>query len=146
MKRVTIFLSLILIITACGGPKLDTVALRNEVMDIHDEVMPKMGELRSLKKQVLAKSEELKSSADAQTVGDLENLAGSLDEAYSGMMTWMNDWSKSEKNFLNKDNGLKTGVDPEDAAKFLSDEKERVSKVRDNINSAIKSAKEVLGS
>ena len=53
MKKIFALLVLVLSVASCGG--FDTQAKVDEVLDIHDEVMPKMGELMNLKRKVLEK-------------------------------------------------------------------------------------------
>ena len=70
-------------------------ALYNQVMDIHDEVMPRMDELFKLKKQL---SEKIVNSPDLveSKKRELENTIYLLDSASRGMMKWMNDFSPEE--------------------------------------------------
>jgi hypothetical protein len=84
--------------SACGNsgkdvPSSNTVAentgqaLYNEAMDIHDEVMPKMGMLMSIKRK-------LKDTLDTQGLTeaqkrDIENRILLLDSAHKSMMDWM---------------------------------------------------------
>ncbi len=132
-------LALITIFTfSCGGG-FDAKVEETKILDVHDEVMPKLGEVMNLRKKVLAKATELQSSnPQSEDLADLRELATELDEAREGMMTWMNDWSKSAKPHVN-------GETSEEAQKaFFEAEMERVTKVKDDINSSIASAKEVL--
>ncbi|MEM8893706.1 MAG: hypothetical protein AAGC88_03950, partial [Bacteroidota bacterium] len=62
MKITATFLSLILslAIVSCGdGGKAEREALRDEVIAIHDEVMPKMGDLRKVRKSLEAMADTL---------------------------------------------------------------------------------------
>ena len=147
MKKILTFLVFAVFLMACGSG-VDTKALRDEVLDIHDEVMPKMGEVMSLRKKVLTQSQELALETDANSdkISKLESLAADLENANKGMMSWMNDWAKTSTNYLNDKAQPKDGVETSDVVKFLEDEKERVSEVRDAINKSIKDAKEALGS
>ncbi len=140
MKRIFSLLALALIVISCG-PTIDTQALRDEVLDIHDEVMPRMGEVMSLRKKVLTKSESVTDSTELE---NLKEIAYNLIKANQGMMTWMNDWTKSVGNFLDQDAKPIAGVDVNKVVEYLEEEKKRVSKVRDDINNSIKEAKEVL--
>ena len=139
MRKVATLITLVIAFTACGGGQ-NTEALKNEVLDIHDEVMPLMGEVMSLKKKVLAKSQEMEadSTADQETIDHLVQIADALENANKSMMTWMNDWGK------NSSPHFKEGADKDQAIAFLEKEKVRVNKVKKDILSAIDSAKEAL--
>lgn len=86
------------VLAACGKPGKDAPAgdllaentnqvLYNEAMDIHDEVMPKMGSLMSLKRQ-LKDTLETSGLTDAQKM-DIESRVQLLDSAHKSMMDWM---------------------------------------------------------
>ncbi|MFY0593492.1 hypothetical protein [Roseivirga sp.] len=134
MKKFLSIVFVALITVSCGGG-YDRMAERDKIIDVHDEVMPKLGEVMNLRKQVLAKSQEANDEAAA---ADLRDLAAELEAARKGMMTWMNDWSKTSKEHVN-------GVTSEEAQKsYFAAEMKRITKVKEDINSAITSAKEVL--
>jgi len=105
------------------------------VLDVHDEVMPKMGEVMNLKRKVLAKAQE---ETDTVAVRALRQLAKDLDDANSGMMVWMREWSKNAKPHINEESDL------EMRKEFFVQEMERVTKVKEDINGAIAAAKSVL--
>lgn len=138
MKRL-LGVFIILFATFSCGNGFDPKAEEKKVLDIHDEVMPKIGEVMNLRKKVLALATELESkdSSDAN-IDSLRDMALDLDNARKGMMQWMNDWSKNAKVHVN---GQST-VDEQKA--FFASEMERVTKVKDDINNSIAAAKEVL--
>ncbi len=145
MRKASVFLLLAFFLYSCNSG-VDTHALKNEVLDIHDEVMPKMGELMSLRKKVMSKSQELASGAnfDQAEVNSLDSLATALAAANKGMMTWMNEWSDNASNFLDRDDQPVVGVTEEAAVKFLNNEMQRITVVNENFNATIKAAKAVL--
>jgi ABC-type transporter Mla subunit MlaD len=145
MRKVSVFLLLAFFLYSCNSG-VDTQALKNEVLDIHDEVMPKMGELMSLRKKVMAKSKALKTEEnhDQSDVNSLDSLAAALESANKGMMTWMNEWSNNSSKFLNQDGKPIAGVTVEAVVKYLNDEKQLIEKVNENFNATIKEAKAVL--
>ena len=139
MKRVFGVLLITLFAFSCGGDSYDREAEKGKVIDVHDEVMPKLGEVMNLRKQVLAKATELSTDdSESDTVESLRDLASELDAARKGMMTWMNDWSKSSKPHVSG-----TSTVEEQKAYFIA-EMERVTKVKDNINNSIAAANKVL--
>ena len=110
--------------------------LMQKVIDVHDEVMPKMGEMSSLIKNLETKidtTSQGKSYAKAQQ---------DVKDAYDFMMTWMSDFSDK---FPYEEEGTKT--DPEKLSsqlKLLKEEEVKVNKLRDQINSSITNAKQLL--
>lgn len=104
-------------------------ALYNEVMDIHDEVMPKMEDLYKLKKKM---QEEIGNTSNLaeERKKELEGLIAKLDSANMSMMDWMHEF-----------NPLPDSADQEDAREYLENEMERVKKVREKMLESIEAAK-----
>lgn len=102
--------------------------LYNEVMKIHDEVMPKMDDIRQFKmklKERLDKSQNLTQVERMQ----IDALIAKLDSAGDGMMIWMREFRP-----------LPDSLGEEKAREYLENEMERVKRVRENINSALEQA------
>ena len=136
MKKIWV-LVLMAALVACGG--VDNEALKNKVLDTHDEVMPKMGQVMNLKKQVVAKAAELESADSSnEKITELRDLAGELEAAYQGMMTWMRDWSESSDPYT------KGEVSPSEVTAYYESEQAKVDKVKADINGSIAKAKEAL--
>ncbi len=135
MKKLLFLFTFAMIITACGGPKFDQQAAFDEVMDLHDEAMPKIGEVMSLKKQLEAKA---KAESDSTEAANLNQLAKDLGDAQEGMMVWMRAWAGG---FEPHKKG-ETTVEEQKA--FFASEKEKVTQVRDDINESISAAKAKL--
>src|ERR1041385_2573725 len=105
-------------------------ALYEEVMDVHDEVMPKTDEIYRLKKELqdkIAKTPDM--VADKKK--ELDQIIHELDSADRSMMDWMH-----------KFNPLPDSVDQEKAREYLENEMEKIKKVRDLINGSIQKAKD----
>jgi hypothetical protein len=123
-----LFLVLFVLIAGCNSKK-DNQALYDEVMKVHDEVMPKMNDVYKLK-------EELKKEiADAPKMVEekrkaIESAILQLDAASEGMMDWM-------RNF----NPLPDSLGEENARKYLEDQKGKVNKVKEDMLEAIDKAK-----
>tara|TARA_A100000171_G_C2129695_1_gene145881 strand:+ start:475 stop:882 length:408 start_codon:yes stop_codon:yes gene_type:complete len=132
MKRAFSLFVIILFVFACEKKEDKFDTLKTEVFAIHDEVMPKMGELMSLKKKVLDKVE---GSANPD---ELRDIALSLEKAQEGMMSWMNDWSKNSTPHVNNEST------EEEKMTFINAEIVRVKKVKEDINSSIAAAKKAL--
>lgn len=103
-------------------------ALYNQVMDVHDEVMPKMEDLYKLKKDLM---EQIANTPDmvVERKQQLEKIISNLDSANAVMMDWMH-----------KFNPLPDSVDQEKAREYLETEMENVKKVRDLMNETIEKA------
>ena len=108
-------------------------ALYNQVMDIHDEVMPKMEDLYKSKKELIDKIAATPDMA-ADKKKELENMISALDSANNAMMDWMHNF-----------NPRPDSTDQEAAREYLETEMERIKKVRDLTNETLEKAKTVTG-
>ncbi len=139
MKSITkilpLFIGLLLIVSCNSLSKEEQeydVIMQN-VINVHDEVMPKMGELSSLIKS-------LENKKDTTTLGKTYAKAQlDLKSSYDFMMNWMSDFSTK---FPYDEKVKKENV----AAKIilLKEEEIEVNKLKNQINSSIKNAKELL--
>ena len=102
--------------------------LYDQVMDIHDEVMPRMDDIERLKREL---KEEITNTPDmvAERKVELEQVISNLDSAGTAMMDWMH-----------KFNPLPDSVDQEEAREYLENEMEKIKKVRDQMNESIEKA------
>ncbi|MCF4101420.1 hypothetical protein L1I30_07065 [Gillisia sp. M10.2A] len=110
--------------------------LFHQVLDIHDEVMPKMVEIPALKK-------ELETIADTSAAAEkYRNAATKLEEGDRLMMDWMHSFSdefvkgKAELQKMNNQQ-LQERIDA------ITAELEDVKLMRDQVNSSIENAKEL---
>ncbi|GAB2615261.1 hypothetical protein [Belliella aquatica] len=130
-------LSTALILFSCSGEQVDeNQILKDEVIAIHDEVMPYMGDLKSLRKKINEKSEVLEeqdSVVNSEKVLELKLLAKDLDDAFEGMFVWMRQFKNSYEE-----------MGEEEIKSYLQEQKVLVSKVRDDINRSMAAAKEEL--
>jgi RNase adaptor protein for sRNA GlmZ degradation len=67
-------------------------ALYNEVMNIHDEVMPKMDDLYKMKEE-LKKQLALTTDLTEEKRKELEDQIAKVEEASKGMMVWMREFN-----------------------------------------------------
>lgn len=122
------FLGLTLLL-ACTS---ENTQLKEEVIAIHDEVMPHMGRLQSLQKELNEKADQLTSQdsvGSREQILNLRNTAADLDLAYEGMFVWMRQFEPEQ--------GEKTD---EEYKAYLNDQKILVEKVRQDINQALEKA------
>jgi uncharacterized protein YicC (UPF0701 family) len=119
-------------VLACANPLIETnKEMRAQIIGVHDEVMPKMGELMSLQKKALAQADSLyaqDSTATAQ-IESMRTIAGQLDQAYEGMFVWMRQYSLEEE-----------GKTPEEIKTYLDDQLLKVNQVNAEIKSALEQA------
>jgi len=107
------------------------------VIDVHDEVMPKMGTISSLIK-------ELEPKIDTTATGvSYATAQKDLKKSYDHMMDWMSDFSTKFPH------GEENNAD--DIEKFtakmeiLKEEKVEVNELKNQINSSIETAQKLLG-
>ncbi len=110
-------------------------ALMQNVIDIHDEVMPKMSKISSLITQL---KPNIDSTATGQSFGKAEQ---DLKNSYDYMMKWMSDFGTKFDH--NPDDEPKEIIS-ESKIKLLQEEEIEVKKLRDQINSSIDNAKKIL--
>ncbi|MEM6346733.1 MAG: hypothetical protein AAF927_22795 [Bacteroidota bacterium] len=106
--------------------------LKNEAIAIHDEVMPLMGPIDKLKKDLDAAKEQLVGGEFASEE-EIQDLSGRLHAANESMMKWMNDYATE---VVRKD-----GVASEETLEGL---KTAVEKVKENMESAKTDAEALL--
>jgi hypothetical protein len=102
--------------------------LYNEVMKIHDEVMPKMDDIHKLKMSIREKLEKNPNLPQTDRI-KLDAMYAKLDSANDGMMIWMREFRP-----------LPDSTGEEKAKLYLESEMERVKKVRQNMLNAIEAA------
>ena len=107
-------------------------ALYDQVMDIHDEVMPKMEDIYKIKQELLEKIANTPGLAEEKKK-EIERIISNLDSANNAMMDWMHNF-----------NPLPDSIDQEKAREYLENEIERIKIVRDRTNEALERAKEKI--
>jgi hypothetical protein len=119
----------------CNTPSTSELAeeeLKDSLMVIHDEVMPRMSELHQLKKELNSK----KAKQDADVVSAVDSTLIILDAAAEGMMGWMHAFKKPAS--------MRSSSSHEEIMAYLTIEKLKVEKVRDDINASIKRATDLI--
>jgi len=106
-------------------------ALYDEVMKVHDEVMPKMDNIYKLKGQLKEKIANTPGMADEKKK-EIEGVIVRLDSASEGMMVWMR-----------KFNPLPDSVGEQQAKEYLEGEMEKIKKVREDVRKALADAEGV---
>jgi len=103
-------------------------ALYDEVMKIHDEVMPKMNDMYKKKEELKKKIADTPNMVDEEKK-KIEATIAKLDSASEGMMVWMREF-----------NPLPDSLGEEKAREYLEDEMEKVKEVKEDILEALKAA------
>jgi transposase-like protein len=132
----SLIFSLILFFQACGPTQKElNVKQREAVIAVHDEVMPKMGQLKSFEKKALQKAEEFAAmdSTDTGKVEEMKALAGELDQAYEAMFVWMRQYDIED--------GERT---PEEVKVYLDEQMESVTEVNRLMKAALSKADSLL--
>lgn len=105
-----------------------------EVMAIHDEVMPKMGTIGKL-------VGDLKAKVDTTEMGQKYEVAmKDLQDANTAMMDWMKDFGDR----FNHEEILEGKELTEEKQQWLNEEEEKVKEVKEKINSSIARAEALL--
>jgi hypothetical protein len=130
MKKTIALLALLsLTLTYCGQKEDPNKALYNQVMDIHDEVMPSMEELYRLKKDL---EEKVKNSPDLleNKKQEMEETILLLDSASKSMMVWMREFNPED-------------YEKEALRDYLEEELKRVQTVKDVMLKALDEGRKV---
>jgi hypothetical protein len=101
-------------------------ALYNEVMKIHDEVMPKLEDIHR-------KKEELNN-----TIASTPNMKEDQKQVIQGKIARLDSASESMMDWMHQFNPLPDSTGEEKAKEYLENQMEKVKKVRENIESALK--------
>jgi len=99
-------------------------ALYDEVMKIHDEVMPKMDDIYKLKEELKGKT--LTTPVDEEKKKQIEASIATLDSASESMMVWMREF-----------NPIPDSVGVERAREYLETEMEKIKNVRTEVQEAL---------
>lgn len=117
-----------------GVNTIDVEALKGAVIDIHDEVMPKMGQLMSLKKALTDKISELEGDEqNKEKISQLEEAANNLENSHEQMMQWMRQFEPDMDDMVQQE-----------IVSYLEDQKEKIKTVGEMTNASIKKAQELL--
>ncbi len=101
-------------------------ALYDQVMAVHDEVMPKLNDIYKLKEEL---KNQITEALPQDKKEEIEAMISKLDSASEGMMVWM-------RNF----NPLPDSLGEEQAKEYLENEMEKIKKVREEVREALEKA------
>lgn len=135
-KHILLSVSLItLLFFSCkDNEKNEASTQMQQVMSVHDEVMPKMSTISKLISQVDAK---IQAGDSAETY---IKASQDLKEAHKAMFDWMKGFSdRFDREEIMEGKALST-----EKQKFLDEEEAKVNALRDQINSSIANAEALL--
>lgn len=118
------------ILSSCNNDKKEQDKLYEEVMDIHDEVMPLMYPLKKMAKDINTKAELLLKDSvniDSLHLNTLRITSNNISKANDSMMDWMHQFKQIEE-----------GTPHGEVIQYLMDQKQKISKVRDDMMAAKK--------
>jgi hypothetical protein len=117
-----------------NSPEALEQTLYQEVIKIHDEVMPKLQEISNLKGKVEEKITEFEGidQEDAR-LNTLREQLVNLDEADQSMMDWMHNFKTTYDGWTHKE-----------TMEYLQKEKERIRKTGELVDESIASARSLL--
>ena len=128
----SLILFLSFLVLACANPLIEVnKEMRAQIIGVHDEVMPKIGQLMSLEKKALAQADSLltQDSTATDEIEGMRSLAGQLNQAHEGMFVWMRQYSLEEE-----------GKTPEEIKTYLDEQLVKVNQVNGNIKAAMEQA------
>ncbi len=129
IKILTILFGVIFVLANCGDPNDPVQIKHKEVMEIHDDVMPKQSALssaqRTMNKWIASKDQGFTPELDF--MDNLKSLAVAEEE----MWEWMNQYKKPK------------GEDVEANLNYLEDQKIKISKVRDQMLTSLENYEKI---
>ena len=126
---IVILLCTVATIIGCKERVSPNQKLYNEVMGIHDEVMPKMNDLHKIKTGLREKVANNPNMPEAEKL-ETKAMIAKLDSAGESMMVWMREFDP-----------LPDSLGEEKARQYLESEKIRIKQVRENIEGALRTAR-----
>ncbi len=143
--RIYTFLALTaLVFAACStDEKKDYEVLDSEILDIHDEVMPKLEDLNHYAEEIRSKivqldslqQEGVSSNTFAEQRLKANDLLVKLHQADSLMWDWMRAYEADSAKAL---------PDPEETLKYFRNEKSKILEVKEKTESSIREAQNFL--
>lgn len=108
-------------------------SLWQQMMNVHDEVMPQMGEMNRVSQDLKAKAAELEGEANAEP---MKEVAESIDQASEGMMEWMSGLQPLDK--------LRAEMGTDEVTSYLKAETEKIAKVKEDMMTSLAKGQAVL--
>ncbi|EPR68600.1 hypothetical protein [Cyclobacterium qasimii] len=139
MKKISFVLLILLSVSifSCGNKKSQNELLQEQVILVHDEVMPKIGSLKSHQEKLNEKAESLEKSEESgesqKQIADLRAAAENCGNAYDEMFVWMRQYEIDLEE-----------MSDEEAEIYLKDQLTKVEKVKALILQALEKSEALL--
>lgn len=118
---------------AHGAVPNELKPLYEEILAVHDEVMPELNTISSLQEQMKNKLDELRSTpADTEALKEANRILGDLNKAENAMWSWMHNFSKLDS------------IPVGEKSAFLEVEKMSVNSMKELMLTSIEQAKAYL--
>lgn len=111
--------SLLFLVFSCEKKANELEKLQEEVIGVHDEVMPKMGELRKTMKLLEAKADSMAEDSVKEAI--YRDLASNIKVANESMMQWMRNFDPTL---------IQNEVNEAKVKEYLLDQKDKIEKVK----------------
>ncbi len=142
MKNFLILLFSTALMLACGKDKDKALELETEVMQMHDEVMPKLDEIMSLKAQLSKRiqhadslqNEGISGNSIAEDRMKSVDMNQKLNQSDKMMMDWMNNYRGDSAKKLK----------PQEAVLYFETEKKKMTDIKEFTLKSIQEAKTFL--
>jgi len=121
-----LLLFLVISLPACQNNEVEV--LHNEIMDIHDEVMPKTSDIAYLY-LAFRKKVETDSTISTDQKVELLKQADDLEKAEDEMMVWMNDYISPNK--------MKSSKNKNEIIDYLLEQKKIISEIKVHTNTSL---------
>jgi hypothetical protein len=124
MKKSLKLIAISLFAFACSdSSKGEVEKLEAEVMAVHDEIMPKMGDIMSLKEDLIANLKKVDSTSTnyPKLKQETDSLSYLLTDADNGMMDWMDEYNADTL----------AAISSEEGAKYLLKQKTKINSVKE---------------
>lgn len=151
MQRIQLFVCLLVLGTVLGCGKTNTKASKKEgtetaeateneryqeVMEIHDEVMPKMADLNRVKRQLKRKTSEMPEGPEKESINA---IVTTITRAEEGMMDWMRNIQDRRPEVLREQ-----GRSHEEIMEVLEEEKIAIQRVKTDMLGSLEAGQMAL--
>lgn len=149
MKITTIYLLTFLLFISCSGNKknsdkyTEAKELYKQSLDIHDEIMPKMGEIMQLQQKLKDKKDSI---SDQDKVSKIETSIQDLENINADMMQWMHNIPKVPEQDASQASETGELPSPKEAKTIQENSLKKIREVRKNMDESIGRANELLES
>lgn len=133
MKKIAYLLVVAFAFMSCSNDRAKIESLEQEVLELHDDVMAKMGDLAKFEEALAKQMADTTSSLDSLGKIELDSTRARVLRAHQGMLNWMRQY-----------NPPAIEKDKEAAQAYFEEQKEKMSRLRDLTNQSIEEAKSII--